>query len=132
MRVLVVDQSETIRRRLRELLREDSAVEVVDTGDATQALAFAAERVDVVLLDIAVATPAPAPRAGLDLVAEIRRLAPAATLIVLTNHSSEAHRDACFMHGAHHFFDKSRDFEAAVRVTLRLAERFARASANPW
>jgi DNA-binding NarL/FixJ family response regulator len=130
VRVLVVDHSESIRRRLRELLREGSAVDVIDTGDTTQALALAGAPVDVVLLDIAVATLASAPRAGLDLLVELRRRAPAATLIVLTNHSSDAHRDACCMHGADHFFDKSRDFEAAVRVTLQLAERFSRSSAS--
>lgn len=126
MRVLVVDHSETIRRRLRELLREGSAVEVVDTGDATRALDLVAAGFHVILLDIAVVAFVPAPRAGLDLLVEIRRRAQAATLIVLTNHSSEAHREACFAHGADHFFDKSRDFESAVRVTLQLADHFSR------
>jgi DNA-binding NarL/FixJ family response regulator len=121
----VVDASETIRRRLRELLSERCALELMEAWEGSQALEIASTSpIDVVLLDIAIGSPSAGHHEGMVLLAEFRRLAPAALLVVLTNHSSGAYRQACMLYGAHHFFDKSLEFENAVEVTRRLA--FAR------
>lgn len=122
MRVLVVDPSETIRRRLRELLGERCPIDVLDAGQSAQAVELvSAGHIDVVLFEIAIGSPAASHREGLALLAEFRRRAPSALLIVLTNHSSEAYRQACMLHGADHFFDKSLEFEAAVDIARKLA-----------
>lgn len=117
-----MDPSETIRRRLRELLSERCALDVLDAGESAPALELiSTARVDVVLFDIAIESPTAGHREGMALLSEFKRLAPSALLIVLTNHSSEAYRRACLLAGAHHFFDKSLEFESAVEVTLEVA-----------
>jgi two-component system, OmpR family, response regulator len=119
MRVLVVDDSALVRGRLLEMLRDIRGVHAQGAHDAGQALALLGrQRPDIVVLDLRLGGSS-----GLELLGEVRRTAPEATVIVLTNDASELHRRACLGLGARHFLDKSRDFERAVEIVAGLAVR---------
>ena len=115
MRVLVVDDSAPVRKRLRALLDELGAVEVSEAADAHEALAFLdSTQVDAVLLDMHMG-----PYDGLKLIGDVKQRARTAIVAVLTNDASEAHRHECLLRGADFFFDKSRQFELAAEVVVR-------------
>ena len=51
----------------------------------------------------------------------LRRAAPRALIVVLTNEASEVHRRECLRHGgADAFLDKSREFDRLVDLVLEL------------
>ena len=111
MRVLVVDDSAAVSARLIALLRERGI-----TADVARNLEGARTLLeisppDVVVLDLRIEGGS-----GLDLIDDVRARAPHATVIVLTNETSPAHRHACSRRGVRHFFDKSRDFERAIEL----------------
>lgn len=114
VRVLVVDDSAPVRKRLRALLDEVQGVEVSEAGDPWEALRFLDSKcVDAVLLDMHMGD-----YDGLTLIREVKRRVPNAVVAVLTNDASEAHRSECLRRGADFFFDKSREFETAAQVVV--------------
>ena len=120
MKVLVIDPITHLRSRLVERLA-DAGLDVVEAGDAATAVA-ALERhpIDAVVLDVP-------DRHSLELLADVRRGAPSATVVVITN--SLWYRRRCLDLGADHFLDKSRDLERVVEV-LEVLERQLPATAG--
>jgi DNA-binding NarL/FixJ family response regulator len=85
-RLIVCDDAPDMRALLRDALRGDEDLEVLGEaadGDAVLALAEALQP-DVVLLDIGM--PGPGPTA---VVSELRRIAPAAAIVVLSGFGPE-------------------------------------------
>src|ERR1700722_5648902 len=102
MRVLVVDDSPAVRRRIAALLREVAGVAEID---AAAALAMAEARAPgLVVLDLHLGGPG-----GLHVLASFKRLPLAPSVAVLTNDASDAHRRECLAKGADYFFDKSKE-----------------------
>lgn len=119
MRVLVIDDSAAVRSRIAELLRESRSFERVDeASDAAFGISLArTQRPDAVILDLQLSGSS-----GLDVLPVLKRADPPPTVVVLTNHATQAHRRECVARGADYFFDKSREFERAVLVVRALAE----------
>ena len=117
--MLVIDDSAAVRSRIAELLREARSFERVDeASDAAFGISLARmQRPDAVILDLQLAGSS-----GLDVLPVLKRGDHPPTVIVLTNHATEAHRRECMARGADYFFDKSREFERAVLVVRALAE----------
>lgn len=101
MRILIVDDEPTLRRMVR-LTLEDTH-EIVEAGDGASALeAMAAHGpFDVVLLD----QKMPGLQ-GIEVLAEIRRLAPSTRVVMLTAHASLDLATAALAGGASHFLAK--------------------------
>lgn len=119
VRVLVVDDSAAVRRRLHELLSDLSGVEEVsEAGDAAAALALLRSKpIDLLVLDIFLGA-----ESGLDLLPTLRAEHSEILIIVLTNSSTDAHRGECLRRGAHFFFDKSHELERAIAVVVGAAQ----------
>jgi two-component system cell cycle sensor histidine kinase/response regulator CckA len=118
MKVLVVDDSQTVRHRLVGLLSTLPGVEQVETAaEASEARhAILSARPDVVVLDIHM------PRgSGIEVLEALRGDDQRVTTIVLTNDPTPQWRAACLRVGADFFFDKSAEFQQAVDVVARLA-----------
>jgi DNA-binding NarL/FixJ family response regulator len=119
MRVLIVDDSDAVRGRVREMIAEAlprASIGEASTGrDALAAIAGDATA-DVVILDLHLAG-----EDGLAVLEAIRAVSSAVAVIVLTNDASEHHRRECATRGATHFFDKSREFEQAVEAVVARA-----------
>lgn len=118
--VLLVDDSTHVRAGLRRLLEEsDSRCVVMEAGTvADAARALQNMRPDVVVLDLSLPDGL-----GFDLLPGIKRTAPEAVVILLTNHEEPVIRRRALSLGADHFFRKSSEFELVVVVMQRVAAR---------
>jgi DNA-binding NarL/FixJ family response regulator len=118
MRVLVVDDSPAVRRRVAALLREIPAVADVDEADQPDTALRLAETHGprLVVLDLHLGG-----RGALSVLTSLKRLAAPPAVAVLTNDASERLRRECLSRGADYFFDKSKEFEAVVDLAIELA-----------
>ena len=131
LRVLVVDDEELARLRLRSLVAEcPSPVAVVagEAANATQALAWlAANECDLVLLDIRMPG-----RDGLHLAEDLARLAPAPAVVFVTAHADHA-LEAFDLHAVDYLTKPVRRgrLQAALeRAAQRVAQQRASAVAS--
>ena len=119
--VFVVDDSPAIRRSLSVLLRAEKLnVETYASGRAFLA-AFDPGRVGCLVLDLQLRG-----EHGLDLLDEVRKLAPALPIIVLTGHGSVTSSVRALKAGAVDFFEKPAvpaTLLARIRDALDLAQR---------
>lgn len=119
LKVFLVEDSASLRRRIAELLHTIAGVRVV--GEAEEIAAalrgIAACRPDVVITDLRLAGGS-----GLELVHALARRGPPVVMVVLTNQSSQPFREACLAAGAHYFFDKTSEIDKARKTIERLAE----------
>jgi DNA-binding NarL/FixJ family response regulator len=107
MRILVVDDSATVRARLTRLLRDIEGVElVIEAEDTVKALCP-----HLIFLDLDLGGVS-----GLDILPVFKVRPPSPKVVVLTNHSGEAFAARCRALGADHFFDKSSQFQQALDV----------------
>ncbi len=119
MRVLIVDDSPSIRARLVAMLRELPSVELREAADADEALSAIGESVpDLVVLDVHMPG-----RSGLDIVPEIKAVPVPPLVVILTSDASERHRRLSLSQGADFFFDKARDFTRVVELVALRAVR---------
>ena len=118
MKIVIVDDSIVIRQRLVRQLRELDGIEVVGEADDVPVARKLVEKLkpDVAILDIRMPSGS-----GADLVQELKQLKPAPTVIMLTNYPYPENRKKCMALGADFFFDKSTEFQEAVRLLGRMA-----------
>lgn len=118
MRVFVVEDSQPVRERLVEMIREIKDVDVVGEA-ATQDAAVSgilATRPDVAILDISLGEGGN----GIEVLVQVKRELPALKGIMLTNYASPQHVKASADAGADYFLDKSSEFEKIVDILERL------------
>ena len=118
MKIVIVDDSIVIRQRLVRQLRELDGIEVVGEANDVPVARKLVEKLkpDVAVLDIRMPSGS-----GADLVQELKQLKPAPTVIMLTNYPYPENRKKCMALGADFFFDKSTEFQEAVRLLGRMA-----------
>lgn len=121
LRVLLIEDSEEVRQRLRGLIEENSpAVVVGEAVSAAQAIEILITREpDVVLLNMNLADGR-----GCKLLTDLKHLKPACVVIVLTNIVIPGFQAQCLRLGADHFLNLSLEFERVPEVLrqLRLPE----------
>jgi DNA-binding NarL/FixJ family response regulator len=118
VRILIVDDSASVRTRLAALLASEVPGAVVhEARDGIGARELVrAMSIDAVVLDLHM------PREdGLGILAAIKAMANAPRVVILTGDPTEQHRRACLANGADAFLDKSTEFDrvaALVRATV--------------
>ena len=117
-RILLIEDSAVLSRRLVDLLSEPGRVSV--TGQAatqSEALARLQEGTyDVLVVDIELAEGN-----GVAVIRQVRQLYPPDAqplVVVLTNYASDFVRDHCFAAGADYFLDKMRDISQLKAVVV--------------
>jgi DNA-binding NarL/FixJ family response regulator len=118
LRVFLVEDAATVRRKIALLLNAIADVLIVgeaEDGDTALA-AIRKHSADVAVIDLRLAAGS-----GIDLIAALTQTMPRVVTIALTNHSGSAFRAACKTAGAHYFFDKTAEFDAACRAIEGLA-----------
>jgi DNA-binding NarL/FixJ family response regulator len=112
--VFIVEDSESIRRRLAGLLGDIEGVTVVGQADTPrEALeGILRTRPDSVVLDIQLIGGS-----GLEVLRKAHPQVPATVFIVVTNHADPQYRRVCMQAGAAYFFDKSSEI-AKVREVI--------------
>ena len=113
MKLLVVDDSADVRKRIATLARDIDGIDFIfEAENAARAVDLArAMRPDFVILDLNLPG-----QSGLEILPLLKALLKVPTVLVLTNHADEAFARRCRELGADHFFDKSRQFQAAFDV----------------
>jgi DNA-binding NarL/FixJ family response regulator/EAL domain-containing protein (putative c-di-GMP-specific phosphodiesterase class I) len=127
IRVLVVDDEETVVDVLRSLIGSDPALELVGTAhDADRAIDLAiSEQPDVVLMDVRMPGGG-----GIRAVREITRRSPETKVVALSAHEDEDTRIRMIGAGARDYVPKSESADTileAIRRSARPARRGARA-----
>jgi CheY-like chemotaxis protein len=111
VRVLVADDSEVVRERVVDLLRELGA-RVTQARDANEVLErLQTGRADALILDV-VMPGGGAMRVLEELAAQEHR----PLVIVFTSYADPEHREAFLAAGADHFLDKSGDMDELLRI----------------
>ena len=121
-KVLLVDDSGLARRGTRRVL-EEAGYTVVEAEDGLSALErFSVEKPDVVLLDLVMKG-----MYGLDVLAKLRELDPAARVIVVSADIQTSSRDMVQAGGAAGFINKP----AAPGQVVAMVEQVLKGS-SPW
>jgi len=117
MRVLIVDDSDLIQRRLGAMLSEMEGIELVgEARDSLEATKLALDlKPDAVILDIRM--PA---GSGLDVLENIKRGTPASKVIMLTNYPYPQYRKKAEDAGVDFFFDKATEFDKVAEALEEL------------
>jgi CheY-like chemotaxis protein len=113
VRILVVDDSIAVRKRMVTRLGEAGLDVVGEAGGAADALALTRSLApDAVILDLQLCDGD-----GVSILGALKR--EVAIVAVLTNSAQPAVRARCLALGADYFFDKSTDFDTVAGVLLR-------------
>jgi CheY-like chemotaxis protein len=117
-RILLIEDSAVLTRRLIDLLSEPGRVEVAaQAATQSEALSRLQESpFDVLVVDIELAEGN-----GVAVIRHARQLYPPDAqplIVVLTNYASDFVRDHCFAAGADYFLDKMRDIALLKAVVV--------------
>ncbi|MBN1198643.1 MAG: response regulator transcription factor [Bacteroidales bacterium] len=115
MNILIVDDSELIRKRLVELIREfEEPTNIALAGNATEAYSACSERYpDVIILDIHLPG-----ENGIKILEKIRKKNKEVKILILTNFPYPQYRKKCMELGTDFFLDKTNEF-ASIRGIMR-------------
>lgn len=118
-KVMIVEDSDEIRKRIKGLLSELENVTVIAEADcATDAIKFGAKYLpEVMILDINLLGN----DTGFLVLKEMKKILPSLITIVLTNFSTAQYKNKSAELGADYFFDKSNEFNEMVN-TLKLID----------
>ena len=114
-KVLIIDDSSQIRRRIAELLSESGNIRIVgEAGSGPEAL-DAVERIrpDTVILDILLPG-----QSGIALLKTFKLRYPKMVVIMLSNLDDAKHREQCRKLGADYFLSKNKEFEEIVATVF--------------
>lgn len=118
--VLVVDPSSLLRERVIALLSLVPGVRVREAADGRDARALLLRHPpDVVLLDLELPV-----EDGMAMLAEIHRARPACAVIVLAAPALGSLHRKCRDLGCYQFLDKATQFDAALALVRRMAEKY--------
>lgn len=118
MKVLIAEDSDLLRDRLKGLLKKfDSVLVVAEAENGDEALRLIRQTdPDVAILDIRM------PKInGIEVLKKIRMTGSRPQIIILTNYPYKQYRDRCLAEGADYFFDKNKDIEELSELIGGLA-----------
>ena len=117
-RILIVDDSATLRKDLKKLLMPIKNIEIigeaVDSAGAVKL--YETLNPDIIILDIDLKDGN-----GIEVLTRIKNNSPSPTTIMFTNYSNSAYQKAAKLLGADYFFDKTNDVEKLVNTVMELS-----------
>lgn len=118
LKILIADDSENLRTRLRNLISKLNFVEVAaEVENAHEAIDKAnTQHIDIAILDIEM------PGSGIKALKKIKSSSPDTRVVMLTNHAGPFYRNTCLNAGADFFLDKSMQFEQLPNVLCELSD----------
>jgi DNA-binding NarL/FixJ family response regulator len=118
MKILIVDDSELLRDRLRDSLMTIKEVEIV--GEATngiEALKMIKEKnPDFVVLDIRMPG-----MSGITVMGKMKEQGSKSKICIFTNYPYSQYKQKCLAEGADYFFDKNQDFNEVINLVTKLS-----------
>lgn len=119
LKVYLVEDSEIIRQRLRQLLGAIDHVQIVgEAEDSASALEGIADtHADLAIIDLHLAHSS-----GLTVLRGLARHEPPVISIVLTNYATPEFKRECTAAGAQYFFDKTNEYDLIRQVVRHIVE----------
>ena len=116
--IILVEDSLVVRRRLREILGDIGAFNILGEFDTAQdaIAAIQAEPPDAMLLDIKLRVGN-----GIEVLRHVKKHAPAAKVIVFSQHDDAGYREQFEQAGAQYFFNKTHETGELVATLAELA-----------
>lgn len=113
VKVILVDDSAPVRKRLRTLLSACTQVEIIGEAETppTALRLIKSLRPDVVILDVVLKGGS-----GYEVLAKIKKREDQPIVIMLTNYSTLPFRKKAGEEGADYFFDKSTEFDKVIEI----------------
>lgn len=117
MKVLIVDDSAILRKKLKEMISEIEGIDIIsEAKNPLEAMrSIKTINPDVVILDIRLNR-----ESGIDLLEKIKKSRPDTKVIMFTNYPYPQYRKKCKELGADFFFDKATEFEKVTEVFRNL------------
>ena len=114
-RVLIVDDSMEIRRRVAAMLAESGQIQIVgEAGNKREAMDIIERfRPDTIILDIRLPD-----QSGIEILKQVKARRPEVMVVMLTNFDSAQYREQCRRLGADHFLNKTLEFERIINTIL--------------
>ena len=127
MRILIVDDSELIRDRLKESLVTIENVTII--GEATNGVralqVISEKKPDFVILDIRM------PKMnGIGVLENLRLQGSKIKTCIFTNHPYQQYKQKCLAEGADYFFRKTEDFNEVISLASKLATNYSKPIMN--
>jgi len=117
LRILTVDDHEVVRRGLKEMFTESSAI-FGEARSGAEALTLVREQPwDVVILDISLGG-----RNGLEVLGDIKQLKPTLPVLILSMHAEEQYAVRAFKAGASGYVNKASPGEELRRAILKIVK----------
>ena len=119
MKVLIVDDSEIVRERLKVVLSDITELENISQAEDVLGAITSFQKLnhEAVILDIRMPGGS-----GIDVLQEIKKSNHPPVVIVLTNYPYPQYRRKCIDAGADFFFDKSTEFDKVIEVLKQLKQ----------
>jgi len=113
-KVLIVEDSDVVREKIKELLSELENVTVVaETDSSAGAIELGMlHKPDVIILDLKLIGS----DTGFTVLRKLKKIHPDMVTIVISNYNSVPYRRKLMELGADYFFDKSNEFDEIVKV----------------
>jgi two-component system, response regulator YesN len=119
MKILIIDDSEMLRVRLRDSLQVIKNVEIVgEAKNGIEGLQMIKEKVpDFVILDIRMPE-----MNGITVLAKMKEQGLKSKVCVLTNYPYIQYKQKCIEGGANYFFDKNNNFQELINLVTKLSD----------
>lgn len=117
MKIVIADDSDILRKRIKESLNEIDDIEIVgEAKNGIEAVKVIREKnPDFVLLDIRM------PKMnGLEVLKKIKAETGNAKICVFTNYPYSEYKTKCLLEGADYFFDKNTNFREIKDIVAQL------------
>lgn len=115
--IYVVEDSQPVRDRIREMVREISDAEIIGEadGEADAVAGITKTKPKLVIVDINLREGT-----GFEVVRQIKASAPDTVVAVVTNFGTAQFREKCAILGADYFFDKTKSYKSLVELIHQL------------
>jgi two-component system, NarL family, invasion response regulator UvrY len=116
--VLITDDHPVVRRGINQILADDKRISLIDeAGNGRELIEkITRQKFDVILLDISLPD-----RSGLDMIAQIKKIQPAAAILMLSIHSEEIYAEKALRYGASGYLTKSSAPADLIRAIMRVS-----------
>lgn len=123
MRVFLVDDSKSVRARIRVSIEEIGASVVGEAACQQEAV----EGITSTLPDLAIIDLRLRRGNGLNVLKQIKKHAPNTATVVLTNQSKEDYQMVCIKAGADYFLEKTRQYAEFIELLGQMNQHIFRA-----
>jgi DNA-binding NarL/FixJ family response regulator len=113
MRIVIADDSDLIRERLRNALTGNNSIKIVgEAKNGLEAIRLLEEKnPDCLILDLRMPE-----MNGIAVLINGKKHLPGCKFLIFTGYSEKVYKEKCLLEGADYFFDKNREFGVLIKT----------------